>query len=171
MVGMHLCKAAYLHMPTTIRNASMYDLGELVRLCVEHAAYERSSFDPVGKEEALRRMLFASDARLRCLVAEEGGVLIGYATFSVECSTWDADHYMHMDCLFLRPEGRNKGVGRELMRTIAQEALAQGVVRMQWQTPLFNVDAVRFYDRMGPVKKEKFRLFLGEAETRALATS
>lgn len=158
-------------MPTTIRNASVDDLGELVRLCIEHAAYERSSFDPVGKEEALRRMIFASGARLRCLVAEEDGALVGYATFSVECSTWDADHYMHMDCLFLRPEARNKGVGRELMKSIAREALAQGVVRMQWQTPSFNVDAVRFYDRMGPVRKEKFRLFLGEEGTRTLAAS
>ena len=156
-------------MPTTIRNARAHDLNELVLLCIEHAAYERSSFDPAGKEQALHRMLFAPDARLRCLVVEEGGALVGYATYSVECSTWDADQYMHMDCLFLRPEVRNKGIGRELMKTIAQEALVQGVVRMQWQTPSFNVDAVRFYDRMGPVKKEKFRMFLGEDEVKALA--
>ncbi|MBK6829684.1 MAG: GNAT family N-acetyltransferase [Flavobacteriales bacterium] len=158
-------------MPTTIRSARTHDLSELVRLCVEHAAYERTAFDPAGKEEALHRMLFDPGARLVCLVAESDGVVVGYATYSVECSTWDADHYMHMDCLFLRPEARNKGIGRQLMKTIAQEGLAQGVVRMQWQTPSFNVDAVRFYDRLGPVKKEKFRMFLGEEETRTLAMS
>lgn len=156
-------------MPITIRSASVDDLGELVQLCIEHAAYERTAFDPTGKEEALHHMLFAPDARLRCLIAEENGLLIGYATFSVECSTWDADHYMHMDCLFLRPEARNKGIGRALMKMIAQEALISGITRMQWQTPSFNVDAVRFYDRMRPVKKEKFRLFLDEEEVKALA--
>ena len=144
-------------------------MAELVRLCAEHAEYERSTFDPQGKEEALSRMLFAPDARLKCLVAEESGGLIGYASFSVEVSTWDADRYMHMDCLFLRPEARNKGIGRALMQRIAQAGLAQGVIRMQWQTPTFNVDAIRFYDRLGPEKKEKFRMFLGEEETRTLA--
>lgn len=152
-----------------IRKVTHADLSELVVLCAEHAAYERSHFDPQGKEEALRIMLFAPQARLQCLVAEAEGNLIGYATFSMECSTWDAAYYMHMDCLFLRPEARNKGIGKALMRTIAQHAIQQGVTRMQWQTPSFNVDAVRFYDRLGPVKKEKYRLFLDEAETRALA--
>lgn len=152
-----------------IRNVTLVDLTELVVLCAEHAAYERSHYDPQGKEEALRIMLFAPEARLHCLVAEAEGKLIGYATFSVECSTWDAAYYMHMDCLFLRSEARNKGLGKQLMKAIAQQALEMGVTRMQWQTPSFNVDAVRFYDRLGPVKKEKYRLFLDEAETKALA--
>lgn len=151
-----------------IRKATPLDLPELVALCIEHAAYERSEFDPQGKEEALHHMLFTLGARLNCLVAEEGDELIGYATFSVECSTWDADYFMHMDCLFLRPQARNRGFGRMLMQAIAKQGLQQGVKRMQWQTPSFNLDAVRFYDRLGPVKKEKFRLFLGEEETSAL---
>lgn len=152
-----------------IRWARPEDMADLASLCAEHAEYERSSFDPAGKEEALTRLLFATDARLKCLVAVENAQLIGYATFSVEVSTWDADRYMHMDCLFLRPEARNKGIGRALMRRIAQEALAQGVIRMQWQTPSFNVDAIRFYDRLGPEKKEKYRMFLGAEEVKALA--
>lgn len=156
-------------MTADIRWARPEDMDELVRLCAEHAAYERSQFDPVGKEGALTQLLFSPDARLRCLLAEAGGELMGYASFSVEVSTWDADRYMHMDCLFLRPEARSKGIGRALMRRIAQEALAQGVKRMQWQTPSFNVDAIRFYDRLGPEKKEKFRMFLDEGETRSLA--
>jgi GNAT superfamily N-acetyltransferase len=156
-------------MTAEIRWAKPEDMDELVRLCAEHAAFERSHFDPVGKEEALTHMLFTPGARLRCLIAEVDGKAIGYASFSVEVSTWDAGRYMHMDCLFLRPAARSKGIGRALMRRIAQEALAQGVTRMQWQTPSFNADAIRFYDRLGPGKKEKFRMFLGEEETRTLA--
>ncbi|MFZ1686255.1 MAG: GNAT family N-acetyltransferase [Flavobacteriales bacterium] len=156
-------------MPAIIRSARAEDMEELIALCVEHAAYERTDYSPEGKTEALSAMLFAADARLLCLVAEEDGALLGYATFSVEVSTWDADRYMHMDCLFLRPAARNKGIGRKLMQAIAQHALKKGVKRMQWQTPAFNTDAIRFYDRMKPVKKEKVRLFLEEAEVMTLA--
>ncbi len=158
-------------MGTMIRWARFEDLPELVRLCAEHAEYERSAFAPAGKEEALGHLLFMPEARLKCLIAEEDGAAIGYASFSVDVSTWDADRYMHMDCLYLRPQARNMGIGRALMARIAQEALALGVKRMQWQTPSFNVAAVRFYDRLGPVRKEKFRLFLDERETRLLAES
>ncbi|MEO8067806.1 MAG: GNAT family N-acetyltransferase [Flavobacteriales bacterium] len=156
-------------MQTTIRPARPDDMEDLIALCAEHAAYERTDYLPEGKAQALSAMLFAPDARLLCLVAEEGNALIGYASFSVEVSTWDADRYMHMDCLFLRPIARNKRVGRQLMAAIAQRALALGVTRMQWQTPSFNADAIRFYDRMRPLKKEKVRLFLAEAEVRELA--
>ena len=47
-------------MDTTIRWAHADDLPELVLLCNEHAAYERSTFDPADKEEALGRM-FVND--------------------------------------------------------------------------------------------------------------
>lgn len=154
-----------------IRPAHTTDLPELVLLCGEHAAYERSHFDPTGKEDALAGMLFHATARLKCLVVEGPANLIGYATFSVECSTWDAAYYMHMDCLFLRPEARNKGIGKALMKAIARQAVEEGVTRMQWQTPSFNVDAVRFYERWGPVMKEKYRLFLDEVAARTLANS
>ena len=145
------------------------DLPELVHLCMEHAVYERSEFHPVGKEAALHDMIFGPTGRLFCLVVEQDARLLGYATYAVECSTWDAAHYMHMDCLFLRPGSRNMGLGKLLMQGIAQHGLRLGVKRMQWQTPSFNVDAVRFYDRLGPVRKEKYRMFLDEAMTSALA--
>ena len=162
---------AYLDMGTTVRRARSEDLPELIHLCAEHAAFERTDYSPEGKTEALSAMLFAPGARLMCLVAEEQNALIGYASFSVEVSTWDADRYMHMDCLFLRPSARNQGVGLRLMRAIAQHTLAIGITRMQWQTPAFNVDAIRFYRRMRPVEKEKVRLFLAEEEVRELAGS
>lgn len=68
---------------------------DLIVLCAEHAAYERTDYAPEGKREALSAMLFAPDARLLCLVAEDGSGLIGYASFSVEVSTWDADRNAH----------------------------------------------------------------------------
>ena len=165
----HTRNTTSLDTETTLRRARPEDMPDLIRMCAEHAAYERADYSPSGKAEALAAMLFMADARLNCLVVAGNVGLLGYATFSVEVSTWDADRYMHMDCLFLRPEARNKGVGRVLMRRIAQEAIAQGVWRMQWQTPSFNVDAIRFYDRLGPVKKEKFRMFLDEAKVKILA--
>ena len=44
-------------------------------------------------------------------------------------------------------------------------ATAQGLAQVQWQTPAWNRDAVRFYERLGAVGTDKMRFSLacGEA--------
>lgn len=144
-----------------IRWATPDDVPELIRLCAEHAVFERATYDPAGKADALTRHLFGPDPRARCLVVdgEPGSPLLGYATFTREFSTWDADFFIHVDCLFLRPAARNRQLGWQLGKRIASEALALGVGFMQFQTPPFNETAIRLYQAMGAQRKEKVRFY------------
>lgn len=145
-----------------IRAARPDDLDAIVRLCAAHAAYERAEYDPAGKRERLRALLFGPSPRLRALIAERGGKAVGYATWSEEASTWDAWLYAHMDCLYLDADARGSGAGRLLVARLAHDALAQGCRLVQWQTPAFNTRAMRFYDRLGATRKEKVRFYLDE---------
>lgn len=152
-----------------IRPAEPKDIEELVTLCGEHAAYERASFDPTGKAEAIQRHLFQTH-RFFCYVAEDdSGQLLGYATCMTEFSTWDAALYLHMDCLYLRPPARNLGIGAAFMRVIAGKAAELVCSQIQWQTPQWNVDAIRFYRRLGASSREKLRMYLDEPSIRLLA--
>jgi hypothetical protein len=63
-----------------IRAVKLGDIENVVRLCAEHAAYEKAQFSPKGKADRLRRALFAGVPRLWCFVAEAGGSIVGYAT-------------------------------------------------------------------------------------------
>lgn len=145
-----------------IRTARPDDLDEMVRLCAAHAAYERVEYDPVGKAEGLRKLLFASEPALFCRIVErnEGAGLAGYASWSLEVSTWAATRYAHMDCLYLDADARGQGLGHALVATIAADALVRGVAELQWQTPAFNADAIRFYERLDATRKEKIRFCL-----------
>ena len=146
---------------TTVRSAHPDDLNEIIRLCAAHAEYERADYDPVGKRERLDGLLFGPSPRLFCLVAERGDSLVGYATWSEEVSTWDAWIYAHMDCLYLDSDARGSGAGRLLLSQLARDALGRGCRLVQWQTPVFNTRAMRFYDRLGTTRKEKVRFYLG----------
>lgn len=154
-----------------VRAARPEDLRALVRLCAAHAAYERAGYDPSGKADGLGTLLFGRPPRLFCVVAEHGRDLIGYATWSQEISTWDACLYAHMDCLYLDPEARGRGIGRRLVTHVAREALGTGCRLMQWQTPTFNTRAMRFYARLGATRKEKVRFFLDSRAMEGLAAS
>lgn len=144
-----------------VRRARVGDLPDVVALIAEHAAYEKAEPPAAGLEERLRSLLFGSSGpRLRCLVAELDGAVVGYATCSAEVSTWDGVEYLHMDCLFLRDGHRGLGIGESLMDAVRGEARALGLDQVQWQTPAWNDGAIRFYGRIGAVAKEKRRFFL-----------
>lgn len=140
----------------TIRRVREADLNELIGLCAEHAAYERADFSSGGKIEGLQRSIFET-GRLHAWFAEAQGRAIGYATATLEYSTWNAAEFVHMDCLFVVVEYRGTGTGSALLHAVLQYASQQGVDEVQWQTPDWNVNAVQFYRRKGAVGLPKVR--------------
>jgi GNAT superfamily N-acetyltransferase len=140
-----------------VRPAQSQDLEGILVLCAEHAAFERASFRMEDARGRLGSLLFGEAPRARCLVAQAGGTLVGYATYALEFSTWRAAEYVHMDCLFVREGFRDAGLGGLLLRNVAEGAAVLGCDIVEWQTPSWNRDAIRFYDRAGAVKSEKMR--------------
>ena len=143
-----------------IRFIQKEEIDALVALCEEHAKYEKTTFDKHGKKDSLFYALFNRNPVLYCLVAtDEDKHIIGYATFMRQFSTWDAQFYTYLDCLYLAEPARGKGIGQKLMLSVKEESLKLNCNLIQWQTPDFNVDAIRFYKRLGAISKSKERFF------------
>ena len=136
------------------------DLAQLELLVREHALFERASPPDGDLATRLAGILFSPVPRLHAVVAEGDGGLAGYATASLEVSTWRASEYLHLDCLYLRGDARGAGVGRRLLDRVRMLARELGVAEVQWQSPDWNDDAVRFYERAGAVYRNKKRFTL-----------
>ena len=143
-----------------IRNANPEDIDAIIKLCIEHALYEQVIYSPDDKAEKLAEMLFNHYPQLHCLLAESENAIIGYATFSKECSTWNADFYIHMDCLYLKEQYRGHGIGETLLNKITEFGKQIHAHHIEWQTPVFNERAIKFYNRIGASSKEKLRFTL-----------
>jgi len=143
-----------------IRRVRREDLPALVELIRDHARYERAGELRADLGEALGRSLFAGSPRLKMLVAARRDERVGYASWSLEASTWQAAEYAHLDCLYLREDERGRGTGRLLLRAVEAEARAAGTGELQWQTPAWNQDAIRFYRRHGAQEAAKARFTL-----------
>ncbi len=151
-----------------IRRLEEADLPELVQLCREHAAYEEAAWRDGDRVPGLRDLLLStSDAR--CWVVEGNGELAGFATVTMERSTWDAARFLHLDCLFLRPAYRGQGLGQALFARVVSAATELGAVNLQWQTPTWNEGAIRFYRRLGATSSEKLRFTMSPERCAALA--
>lgn len=151
-------------MPALVRPAAPLDLAEIVRLCAEHAKFERASLELAGLAERLEAALFAPEPRLWSWVVDVGCGLAGYATASVEFSTWSGRNYLHMDCLYLETPMRGAGLGRRLMEEVFAAARRAGCAEVQWQTPPWNDPAIAFYRAMGAdgADKVRFRAAAGD---------
>ncbi|MEQ8362018.1 MAG: GNAT family N-acetyltransferase [Cyclobacteriaceae bacterium] len=144
-----------------VRVAQKDDLDRVVALCAEHAAFEQSHYDPTNKKTRLETDLFAPIAKLHCIVAEENEHILGFATYMLQYSTWEACEYVYLDCIYLVEMARRKGIGQKLMQRVQREAKKLNCNLIQWQTPDFNYSAIAFYKKIGATSKSKERFFLG----------
>lgn len=148
-----------------IRKAIEKDIDEIISLCSEHAKYEGAGYSSEGKAQKLLKFLFSDSPDLYCLIAEHDEKIAGYTTYMPEFSTWDAEHYIHMDCLYIREEFRGLGIGRRFINEIAKDTHLKGCSLIQWQTPASNTKAIEFYNKLGAKSKEKIRFFLNREFT------
>lgn len=144
----------------SIRRASGHDVATLIALCIEHAGFERIDHALRDRDDALAAALDATPAPLLAWLACVDGQAAGYATATIDFSTLDAAHFLHMDCLYVREAWRGRGIGQRLFATLQGFARSCGCAAMQWQTPDWNEDAARFYRRQGAVERRKRRFGL-----------
>ena len=142
-----------------IRYCKPKDIQQLINLCAAHAKFEQADYVSENKEENLAKHLFAETSPLKCLVVENENELLGYASFMKQFSTWDAAFYILLDCLYLKPEARGNGIGNQIMKLISEYAKTENCPTIQWQTPCFNIKAIKFYQKLGARSKSKERFF------------
>lgn len=143
-----------------IREFEERDIQKLVQLCERHARYEGASYDCTNKEKLLLNALTSATPPLKCLIVEVRQQVIGYTTYGLNFSTWEAKYFLHMDCLYLDEGFRGFGIGNEIISRLKAQAKHLGCELLQWQTPTSNVDAIRFYNRLGAISLDKKRFFL-----------
>ena len=133
--------------PVTIRAAEARDLPAVIALVRALAEFEKL---PNPDDAAARRLGddFAA-AKYSLLVAESGARLVGYAIYFFTYSTFLARQSLYLEDLFVHPDARGRGVGERFMRALAAEAERRGCGRFEWTVLDWNVDAQKFYRRLG----------------------
>lgn len=147
-----------------VRSAEPADALALAPLCAAHAAHERLTYNEAGHAERLGAAL--ASGQLRAWLLEQGASAVGYASLTLDFSTLSGQRFAHLDCLYLEPAARNQGGGLALMHVVQAYARQQGCTTLQWQTPEWNLAAMRFYARLNAsaLVKQRYSLLLDESE-------
>lgn len=142
-----------------IREATPEDIPEILKLTYELAEYEKLSHSIKLNEEMLKNCLFGKKRYAEVLMAEYNGSIAGHALFFYNYSTFEGKPGIYLEDLFIRPEFRGLGIGKEILVSLIARAKKEGCARVEWAVLDWNVNAVNFYKKLGAVPMEEWTLF------------
>jgi len=148
----------------TVRAIRPDDVPAVVGLVRELAEYERAAHEVRLSEEQLTEALFGDSPKLfgHVAVADDGpapGAVVGMALWFLNFSTWRGTHGIHLEDLYVQPGHRGSGLGRELLRTLAQTCVDRGYDRLEWSVLDWNTPSIDFYRAAGAVPMEEWTVF------------
>jgi GNAT superfamily N-acetyltransferase len=144
----------------TVRPIVPADVPAVVGLVRALAAYERAEHEALMTEQQLHDALFAPAPALFGHVAQtQDGAVAGFALWFLNFSTWRGTHGIYLEDLFVLPEHRGTGLGRELLRTLAEVCVARGYSRLDWSVLDWNAPSIAFYRAAGAVPLDDWTVF------------
>nr|WP_314483908.1 GNAT family N-acetyltransferase [uncultured Pseudomonas sp.] len=152
-------------MSLVIRPAQSTDAQQILDFITELAEYERARDQVLATPQDIERSLFEADSTVHCLMAERAGRAIGFAIFFYSYSTWLGRNGIYLEDLYITPEARGDGAGRQLLRHIAKEAVAKGCGRLEWSVLDWNEPAIGFYEALGAQPQKEWVRYRLEGET------
>lgn len=138
-------------MTVICRLAKASDASIIHRFIVELAEYEEAAHLVLATPEMLHEQLSSKKPPFECLIAEIDGKPVGMALFFQSYSTWEAKAGLYLEDLYVTPEARKFGVGRELFSQLSQIAQERNYARIDWKVLNWNKLAIDFYDRIGAI--------------------
>jgi GNAT superfamily N-acetyltransferase len=144
----------------TVRPIRPDDVSAVVGLVRELADYEKALHEVRLTEETLSASLFGNAPALfgHVAVADDGAV-VGMALWFLNFSTWRGTHGIYLEDLYVQPRHRGTGLGRELLRTLAEVCVQRGYERLEWSVLDWNAPSIGFYKAAGAVPMDEWTVF------------
>jgi GNAT superfamily N-acetyltransferase len=132
-----------------LRDARQGDEALLLRFINELADYEKLTHEVKATPALLRDALFGPAPQAAALLAEIDGTAVGYAMWLHKFSSFAGRSALFLEDIYVDPAARGRGVGRAIFQHLAQRALADGCVRMEWVVLDWNAPSIAFYRGLG----------------------
>jgi GNAT superfamily N-acetyltransferase len=159
---------------TTFRIAPAHagDAALILQLIKGLAEYERLSDEVVASEDDIRRWLFGPRPAAEVVIGYAGSTPAGFALFFHNFSTFRGRPGLYLEDLYVVPEWRGQGLGRQLIAHLARLAVERDCGRMEWAVLDWNEPAIGFYRKLGALMMDEWRLcrLSGDSLTRVAAS-
>ena len=158
-----------------VREAMPSDVAEIHSMIVELAEFEKAVAEVVATEAQLNIALFGGSSisgekaktpsGAPALFAhviddpDEPGKLAGMAIWFLNYSTWDGEHGIYLEDLYVRPKFRGNGLGKALLKQLAEICQMRGYTRLQWWVLNWNKTAIDVYRAIGAMPMDEWVVY------------
>ena len=133
-------------MNINIRRAVKEDCPRLLELIQELAVYEKAPDEVTVTLEHFEASGFGEKPVWWAFVAEENGIVTGFALYYIRYSTWKGQR-MYLEDILVTENSRGKGLGKLLMDRLIEEAKEKRFNAIVWQVLEWNEPAINFYKK------------------------
>ncbi len=169
-----------------VREATPEDVAQLHQMINELAEYEKAPEEVIATEQNLMKALFGRELlspefdqhdsisgagtadtpsghpALYALVVEDPenpDEIAGMAIWFLNYSTWDGKHGIYLEDLYVRTKFRGQGMGKALLKRLAQICLENDYSRFQWWVLDWNESAIEVYRSMGAKAMDEWTVY------------
>ncbi|UYL08031.1 GNAT family N-acetyltransferase [Bdellovibrio sp. SKB1291214] len=146
-------------MSLQIRKADVADCELILDFIKGLADYEKLSHEVVANPELLRENLFGPEPKAEVLIAEWDQQPAGFALFFHNFSTFLGRPGIYLEDLFVIPKFRAHGIGKGLLKRLAQLAVERKCGRLEWSVLDWNQPAIDFYVNVGAAPMDEWTVY------------
>lgn len=128
----------------TFRYARKEDCVIILDFIKELAVYEHMLEEVVATEELLQEWIFEKE-KAEVIFACEDGTEVGFALYFHNFSTFLGRAGIYLEDLYVKPEYRNRGYGKAILKKLARIAVERGCGRLEWSCLDWNQPSIDFY--------------------------
>ncbi len=133
-------------MAVLIRRAVKEDCPRLLELVTELAIYEKAPNEVTVSLAHFEESGFGNNPVYWAFVAEEDGIILGFALYYIRYSTWKGQR-MYLEDILVTEVARGKGIGKLLLDQLIVEAKEKNLSAIVWQVLEWNEPAINFYKK------------------------
>tara|TARA_R110002110_G_scaffold415821_2_gene656829 strand:- start:48742 stop:49230 length:489 start_codon:yes stop_codon:yes gene_type:complete len=142
-----------------IRQAEPEDAALILELVRELAVYEKAGHEVLADRQAIHDSLFQDNSTARALIAELDGSAVAYAVYFYNYSTWLGRKGIYLEDVYVKPEFRQRGIGKALLRHVAGIAVQENCGRFEWAVLDWNTPAIEFYETLGAKPQNEWTVY------------
>ncbi|HMS35215.1 MAG TPA: GNAT family N-acetyltransferase [Ignavibacteria bacterium] len=142
-----------------IRKARKEDSKNILRLINELAEFENLVPPDSAAKKRLIKDAFSEDPPFRILLAKKSNIIVGYAFYLFTYSSFLAKKTLYLEDIFISGKYRNQGIGKLFFKKLTQIAKKNKCGRMEWVVLDWNVNAIKFYYKLGAKELKEWKTY------------
>lgn len=140
------------------RYANINDVDLILFFIRQLAEYENMENEVVATPELLKEWLFEKKVA-EVIFAVEKEKEVGFALFFHNFSTFLGKAGIYLEDLFVLPEFRGRGHGKNLLKILSRIAVERGCGRVEWCCLDWNKPSIDFYKSFGAVPMDDWTIY------------